>query len=427
MTRTTHVRSAALIWLSLLGLAGSAVAGLGACKKSSSTSGSAGSGGSGSAAGSAGAAAEAKKPASEDIVIGILADLTGATADVGKPYNEGMLAYVDNLNGTGGIKGRKISALSEDYAYKVPNAEEKYKKYLQAGAIAIQGWGTGDSEALRVKVKGDELPFMSASYAEVLTDPTQSPYNFVVAPTYSDQMRIALDQIAAADPSAQVAVFHHDSAFGTAPVADGAQWIKDRGYKLGYKDYAMKGGATDHVGLLQQAKDQGAKYIVIQNVSSPAATVARDIAAQKLAMKIVCLNWCADELFLKLAGPAAEGHWMVQPFTPPAVAKPGHEPVREYCKAKGCDVDAKGLHFVQGWYTMHVMAKGMEKVITEGKPLTGPNLRAALEAMDPVDTGGVFGPVKFSAESHRGAQAAGVYKVEGGKLVEVAAAVTPKK
>lgn len=373
-----------------------------------------------------GAKPEEKKPATNDIVIGALADLTGATADVGKPYNEGMLAYIDNLNASGGIKGRKVVAMSEDYAYKVPNAEEKYKKYVQGGAIAIQGWGTGDSEALRSKVKGDELPFMSASYAEVLTDPKQSPYNFVVAPTYSDQMRIALDQIAAADANAQVAVFHHDSPFGNAPVADGQQWIKDKGYKLGYKDYAMKSGATDYVGLLQQAKDQGAKYIVIQNVSSPAATVARDIAAQKLDMKIVCLNWCSDELFIKLAGPAADGHWMVQPFAPPSVAKPGHEPVRAYCKAKGIDLDAKGLHFVQGWYTMHIMAKGMEKVLADGKPLTGPNLRAALETMGPVDTGGVFGPVKFSADSHRGANDASVYKVEGGKFVEVAALVTPK-
>jgi branched-chain amino acid transport system substrate-binding protein len=374
----------------------------------------------------ASATAEAKAPASEEIVVGILADLTGPTADVGKPYNEGMLAYIDSVNTAGGLKGKKIKPLSEDYAYKVPNAEEKYKKYVQGGAIAIQGWGTGDSEALRGKVKGDELPFISASYAEVLTDPKQSPYNFVVAPTYSDQIKVALDLISAADPAAQVAVFHHDSPFGMAPVADGDKWIKDRGYKLGYKDYAMKGGATDYVGLLQQAKDQGAKFIVIQNVSSPAATVARDIAAQKLDMKIVCLNWCSDELFIKLAGPAAEGHWMVQPFAPPTADKPGHQPVREYAKAKNIDLDAKGIHFVQGWYTMHVMVKGMEKVLADGKPLTGPNLRGALETMDAVDTGGVIGKVQFNAESHRGSTATNVYKVDGGKLAEVVAAATPK-
>ncbi|HEX6970536.1 MAG TPA: ABC transporter substrate-binding protein [Micromonosporaceae bacterium] len=362
----------------------------------------------------------------EEIAIGIIADLTGATGDVGTPYNEGMLAYIDYLNGKGGIKGRKIKAFSEDYAYKVPVAEEKYKKYVSQGVVAIQAWGTGDSEALRGKVKDDELPFMSASYAEVLTDPAESPYNFVVAPTYSDQMRVGLDYIAAQDPTAQVAVFHHDSPFGNAPVADGEKWIKDKGYQLGYRAYPMKTGATDYVGLLQQAKSQGAKYIVIQNVSSPAAVVARDIAAQRLDMKIVCLNWCADELFIKTAGAAAEGHIMIQPFAPPGADKPGHQPIREYTKSKGIDLDAKGLHFVQGWYTMHVMAQGIEKVLTDGKELTGPNLRAALETMGPVDTGGVIGPVKFTADSHRGSTASGIYQVSGGQLNEIAAGVEPK-
>ncbi|HEX5597571.1 MAG TPA: ABC transporter substrate-binding protein [Micromonosporaceae bacterium] len=361
-----------------------------------------------------------------DIVIGVIADLTGATGDVGTPYNEGMLAYVDHLNATGGIKGRKIKALSEDYAYKVPTAEEKYRKFVAEGAVAIQGWGTGDSEALRSKVKDDELPFMSASYSEVLTDPKQSPYNFVVAPTYSDQMRVGLDHIAAQDPTAQVAVFHHDSPFGTAPVADGEQWIKEKGYQLGYKAYPMSTGATDQVGLLQQAKAQGAKYIVIQNVSSPAAVVARDIAAQQLDMKIVCLNWCADELFITSAGDAAEGHIMVQPFAPPGADKPGHESIRTYCESKGIDLDTKGLHFVQGWYTMHVMVQGIEKALAEGKKLTGPNLRTALETMSPVDTGGVLGTVDFSTDSHRGSTASGVYQVEGGKLVEISAAAVPK-
>jgi branched-chain amino acid transport system substrate-binding protein len=239
-------------------------------------------------------------------------------------------------------------------------------------------------------------------------------------------MRIALDQIAARDPNAQVAVFHHDSPFGNAPVADGQHWIESKGYHLGYQDYAMKAGATDYVGSLQRAREQGAKYLVVQNVASPAATLARDIAAQKLDMKIVCLNWCADELFVQLAGPAAEGSWMVQPFAPPSAPKPGHAPVKEYCASQGIDLEARGVHFVQGWYTMAVMASGLEKVLAEGQELTGRNLRGALETMGSVETGGVTGPIHFSADSHRGTTAAGVYVVDQGKLVERISAVSPR-
>ena len=78
-------------------------------------------------------------------------------------------------------------------------------------------------------------------------------------------------------------------------------------------------------------------------------------------MKIVCLNWCADELMIKTAGAdVAEGHIMIQPFAPGSAAKPGHKDIEDYLKSKGSSLDAKGLHYVQGWYTMAAMAKGIE-------------------------------------------------------------------
>ena len=73
------------------------------------------------------------------------------------------MGYVDWINSEGGIEGREIDAIANDYAYDVPTAERLYKQYINEGAVAIQGWGTGDSEALMNKVSADELPFMSAS------------------------------------------------------------------------------------------------------------------------------------------------------------------------------------------------------------------------------------------------------------------------
>ncbi|MGH3947592.1 MAG: ABC transporter substrate-binding protein, partial [Pseudonocardiaceae bacterium] len=270
------------------------------------------------------------------IAIGVLSDLSGATADVGTPYSEGIRGYTEWLNSNGGIDGRTIDLKLNDYAYDVARAEQLYSQYVNEGVVAIQGWGTGDTEALRQKVTQDELPFMSASYAETLVNAEETPYNFVVATTYSDQMRVALKWIAEdAGGNAEVAVFHHDSPFGESPVKDGQDYISEAGLDLGYSAYAMPSGATDFVAQLDRADSQGARYIVIQNVSSPAAVVARNIAQQNLDMKVVCLNWCADELFVKLAGDAAEGHIMVQPFTPPSVHTPGHEVPAEFLESQG--------------------------------------------------------------------------------------------
>ena len=135
---------------------------------------------------------DAGEAGGEPIVIGAVFDLSGPTADVGTPYSEGVLGYIDWLNDNGGIDGRPIEIKHQDYQYDVAQAETLYSQYVSEGAVAFMGWGTGDTEALRTRVTDDEIPFMSASYSEALTNPSETPYNFVVGTSYSDQLRLAI-------------------------------------------------------------------------------------------------------------------------------------------------------------------------------------------------------------------------------------------
>ncbi|MGH3924925.1 MAG: ABC transporter substrate-binding protein, partial [Pseudonocardiaceae bacterium] len=156
----------------------------------------------------------------EPIVVGAIFDLSGPTSDVGVSYAEGMRDYVGWRNRHGGVEGRPIRLLWQDFQYEVPKAEQLYRQYVDAGAVAFQGHGTGDTEALRGKVTEDQIPFMSGSFAATLTNPKDTPYNFVLGLSYSDQMRIALKHIAAQSEGkhVEVAVFHHDSPFGASPL-----------------------------------------------------------------------------------------------------------------------------------------------------------------------------------------------------------------
>ena len=362
----------------------------------------------------------------EPIKIGGIMDQSGATGDVGAPYSEGMVAYVDYINENGGINGREIDADVNDYAYEIPQAEDLYRRYVNDGAVAIMGWGTGDTEALRTRVANDELPFISGSFSEELTELENSPYNFLIAPTYSDQMRVALNYIAEqSDGETRVAVLHNDSPFGTSPVADGEAWIEEQGLEIDFSSHPIPSGTTNFTGLLSQVSD--AEYIMVQDVAAPASQLARDIESQGTDQTIVCLNWCSSELFVTSAGDAAEDHMMIQPIAPLSAEKPGHEPIVEYLEANGGNADEEVVSYVQGWYAMHVMAEGIRHTLDEGKDLTGPNIRESLETMGPVDTGEVIGDgtVEFSPESHRGTVYSNIYTVEDGTLVEVESGVQP--
>jgi len=358
------------------------------------------------------------------IKVGAIHDLTGPTSDVGTPYADGLKGFVAWKNANGGINGHPIELISADYAYKVDQAEQLYTQYVQEGVVTFMGWGTGDTEALRGKIATDKIPFMSASYSAALLDMDAAPYNFLIGTSYSDQAIIALrwaleDWSAAGNSGApSVAFVHHDSPFGNSPVPDAEAFAQANG--MGFVAVPMPAGVTDYVAELAQIQQFGANYIIIHTVSSPAAVFVKDIASQGMSddFKVIALNWCADEIFITLAGAAAEGVIGAIPFTPPSSPVDGHKDPDAWLKENGSSLNEKGLHYSQGWWTMAVMSEGIKRVLDEGKEVTGENIKAALESIQNFNTGGVTTPISFSASSHRGSNALRLFEVQGGQWVQ---------
>lgn len=351
----------------------------------------------------------------EPIKVGGIFDLTGPTSDVGVAYADGIKDRVDQVNREGGVDGREIELISDDYAYEVPQAEQLYSRLKSEQVVAIQGWGTGDTEALSPRIAQDKIPYLSASYSENVADPAEAPYNFVPGMTYSDQMRAVLDYIAeeAGGPT-EVAVFHNDSPFGESPLEDGRAHIEEQGYEIGFETYAMPAEATDYASELSRAKSQGAEWIVIQNVATPSAQLAKDVKRQGLDAQIVCLVYCSDEVYTKLAGDAAEGTIGVFPFAPVSDDVPGLIPAAEAIGGEKKLADTH-VHYVQGYYTMDAMLAGIQAALESGDELTGETLKAALEEAEPLDTGEVTAPLDWTAERHAGLDSARLYEFKNGK------------
>ena len=363
--------------------------------------------------------------AGEPVIVGAIFDMSGPTSDLGTPYGHGVVDYVTWHNAKGDSP-RPIDLRWADFAYKVSEADRRYSQFVSEGAVAFIGWGSADTEALRPRATADQIPFMSASYPEPLTDPAESPYNFVDGTTYSDQMRVTLQWIAQQEAGhhTEVAVFHNDSPFGTSPVQDGQDYIAEHQLDIGYQAYAMPAGATDYTAKLEQAKAQGATYIVVQNVASPAAKLAGNVADGHYDMRLVCLNWCGDEIFVKLAGPAAEAAVAAMPFAPPSADTPGMHEMRTFLAGKGGNLDDEGVHYVQGWYTAATMVAAIEKAAGAGE-VNGRVIHEQLETSDGVSTGDVTtAPIRFRPESHKGLTGSRLFTVEGGRWVHLTDALT---
>ena len=102
----------------------------------------------------------------QEIRLGSLNDFTGPTSDVGKDAGLGIREAIQYVNDTGGINGKRIKLLQYDYGYRVPEAITTYKRFRDFDkAVAVFGWGTGDTEALAPTVAKDKMPYLSHSFS----------------------------------------------------------------------------------------------------------------------------------------------------------------------------------------------------------------------------------------------------------------------
>jgi branched-chain amino acid transport system substrate-binding protein len=373
------------------------------------------------------AGAQGRSEAPSPIRIGAIFDRSGATADVGVPYSDGVMGYVAWINSRGGIKGRRVQLLSQDTGYNVARSEAFYQQLRTSGIVAISGWATADTEAFKARVAADRLPYVSASYAESVANPRETPYNFFIAPSYSQQMRIALKWISrqAGNRRVKVAVCYSDSPFGRSPIEDGRRYIQSKRLRMDYdSECAMRPGGTDFTAQLTRVRD--ADYIVVQNTSAPAATLAKDAARLGLRARLVLLNWAADELFVTLAGGARAGAVGIQPFGTTGLKVRGLKTPADWLRRTGGgSIHRKGIHYVQGWYTMSVMLAAVRRLVAQNREVNGPNIKTALETMPAIGTGGVTGSIKFTRSYHAGQKRSRVFQVIRGRFRQIAPFTAP--
>lgn len=354
--------------------------------------------------------AAAKPP----IKLGAIFDLTGGTADVGVPHADGVRAYIDYINSKGGVNGRKIELTHTDYGYGVPKAVEAYKKMVNEDkVVAMFGWGTGDTEAMKGLIKDDKIPFISGSYAETLINPAETPYNFIVAPTYSQAARILLDYAKAKKADAKVALVYNDTAYGKSPLEDAKKYAAQIGLKW-VGEVVVPLNASDATTQVLELQAKGAEFVLIQETTNATAVTLKSAQKQNLLGKIqfLGLQYSTDEGVIKAAGDAAEGFVGVPAFFFPYESGPGIQEALDYAKSKGKKPEDLNQKWIQGWSFGKIM---VDAIARAGDNVTGESIKKALESFRDYDLKGLGGPLTFTDKDHGGAKKARIYQVKGGK------------
>ena len=365
----------------------------------------------------------------QEIKVGGVFDITGLTADVGKPFAAGVRDAVAWTNANGGINGKKIKLVDADYGYKVPEGVALYKRYVNDEKVVLmQAWGTGDTEALKDTVTKDQMPYFSASFSAHLNDPKKTPYNFFVPPSYSDALRAWLMWVKEdwkdKSRNPRVAFFYGDNAYGKSPIEAGRRYAKEIGVDL-VDEEILPGLVQDATSQLLNMKQKGADYAYTQCTTPPFSVVLRDAKKLGLTTKWGTNIWGIGELLIAVAKEAAEGVVGALPNPPFGTDVPGMKKLVEWHQ-KNHPGDTHDTNYVRGWSYVMVWSEALKRADKAGK-LNGPGIREALETLKDFDLGGLTPPVTYSADDHRSTTSVSLYHVKGGKLEKVKDYQLPRK
>jgi branched-chain amino acid transport system substrate-binding protein len=364
----------------------------------------------------------------QEIKVGGIFDLTGITSDVGKPYAQGVRDYVALTNSKGGVNGKKIKLIDVDYGYKIPEAVSAYKRMKEEQVVLINGWGTGDTLALKNFINEDKIPYFSGSFAGDLTDPAKTPYNFFVAPSYSDQMRAWLSWVKEdwkdKTRNPKVAFFYGDNAYGKAPMEAGRRFAKENGIDV-VDEEILPGNFQDATSQLLNMKQKGADYAYINVTTTGVSLVLKGAKALGLTTRFGSNPYGFSEQLPLVAKEAAEGVTGVMPHVPFGTPVPGMKALEDFHKANHPN-DTHDAMYVRGWASATVWVEALKRADKAGK-LTGEGVRAALETFKDFDLGGLTSPVTWTATDHRPSTTTAVFIIKGGKLEKVKDYTFPRK
>ena len=344
--------------------------------------------------------------------VGVLSDLTGPTSSVGVPYAQGVKDCIAYVNANGGVGGENIELIQVDYAYNVQQALAAYKRFKSQGIVALQGWGTGDTEALVRFVSRDRIPVFSASYSAHFMDPKKAPYNFTIAPDYSTQGRAGLKYIKDSwkeSRAPKLAFVYPDKPYGHVPLKAMKEYAEELGFEItGDEVLGLK--AMDATPQLLALKKQNPDFVWVGGTTPSTAVLMKDAKKLDFTGKFLVNIWGNDENLAKMAGPACEGNFGMQAAAVYGQDVPGMKVIEAQTKGQ-----PQMTHYLRGFVSTMVMVEGM-KMAAEGGKVTGSSIKEALETMRDYDPMGLAPAISFFPDDHRPSMAINVCTVKDGKL-----------
>lgn len=352
--------------------------------------------------------ADAPKPAESDaILLGEVGSLTGSEAAFGISTRNGIELALEEVNATGGVKGKKVAVRVYDDQSKPEEAAAAATRLVTQDKVAVILGEVASSNSLAMAPKAQEakVPMISPSS----TNPKVTEVgDYIFRVCFIDPFQGAVMARYAKEKLGytKVAILTDKKSAYSEGLTEvfKAKFAELGGKIVGIEAYGK--GDTDFRAQLTNVKKLKPEGLYVPGYYQDVALIAEQ--AKELGLKVTMMGgdgWDSEKLF-ELGGAAVEGSYVSNHYSADDPSPRVQDFIKKYqAKFKATPDSLAALGYDSAMVAIEAMKRAPD--------LSGPALRDAIAATK--DFPGVAGTITLD-EKRNPVKPAVVLKVEGGKF-----------
>ncbi|MEU6391607.1 ABC transporter substrate-binding protein [Streptomyces sp. NPDC046939] len=319
------------------------------------------------------------------IDLGVLTDMTGVYATLGKSVTQAQQLYVKQVNDGGGICGFQLKLTVRDHGYDPQKAVAGYTELSPKVLGFTQFIGSPFVAAVEKRIDADKALVLPQAWSSNLLG---SPYVRVIGSTYDIETINAIDFLMkekGLKKGDKLGHVYFEGDYGESALKGSKFMAKEAG--LTVVEQKIKPTDNDMTAQVAALKKAGVKAIVISAGPRQAASLVGVAAAAKLMVPVIGNNSAyAPQLLGTQAAPALlANYYVASPSLPIGADTPeAKKLVADYKKAYPKDGLDNGV--VAGWTAAGVFGEALKKAC-ESKDLTRESVDKALLSLNGYDMG----------------------------------------
>ena len=332
------------------------------------------------------------------IKLGILTDLSGVFAPLGKPLASATQLYWKQQNARGGVCGRKVEIVVRDHGYNPQKAVTLYRDMEPDIAGLQQLLGSPITVALKPTLDKQHMYVGLAAWTPALVS---DPNIQITGTTYDLEMINGIDYLVKKGllkKGDTVGHLYFEGDYGEGALL-GSKYAATK-YGLKLLEQKIKATDTDMSGPVSAFKRAGVKAILITVAPEQTAATAGVAKAQGLNVPIMGSGpvWAPQLLGTPAGSALAKNLYVSASLSPYSLAKPGPIAVKRAWSKTFPKAAANSVSVDFGWATATVMNEVLKKACAN-KDLTRQGLVNALHQLSGISLGGlVAGPLDYTTK-----------------------------